>query len=169
MLYLDLSELDRASSERRWLWSARRRPALAWFRSERTTYGDPVRSARPVGPRRSSNGRPASGRRGPIRLLTHLRYFGYCMNPVSLLLLLRRGKDEQRRDVIVAEVHNTPWGERHCYVLDAERRRSTDRARTSRQRYRFAEGLPCLAVHVHGTSMYDWRFVDPGDATRPST
>ena len=40
--------------------------------------------------------------RGPIRLLTHLRYFGWVMNPVSSFTTLRRrryaGRDRGRRD-----------------------------------------------------------------------
>jgi uncharacterized protein len=53
---------------------------------------------------------------GPIRLLTHLRYFGFLMNPVSLYYCFDR--TGQTVDAIVAEVSNTPWNERHCYVLD---------------------------------------------------
>ena len=53
--------------------------------------------------------------RGPIRLLTQLRHFGYFMSPLNLFYVF----DECDRHVefIVAEVNNTPWNERHCYVL----------------------------------------------------
>ena len=52
---------------------------------------------------------------GPVRLLTNLRYLGYVMNPVSFYFCF----DATGSQVIavVAEVHNTPWGEQHCYVL----------------------------------------------------
>ena len=79
MLYLDLAELDDVFRGR-WLWSTRR-PALAWLR--RADYlGDPRDAARRGGARRVEP-RRAGGPTGPIRLLTHLRYFGYCFNPVS--------------------------------------------------------------------------------------
>src|SRR5690606_2627694 len=52
---------------------------------------------------------------GAIRLLTHLRYFGFGMNPISLYYCY--GADG-RPAAVVAEVNNTPWGEQHCYVLD---------------------------------------------------
>ena len=52
---------------------------------------------------------------GPIRLLTQLRSFGYCFNPVSFYYCLAPGDD--RVQSILAEVTNTPWGERHAYVL----------------------------------------------------
>ena len=55
---------------------------------------------------------------GPVRLLTHLRYFGYCMNPVSFYYCW--DKSDKTLEYIVAEVHNTPWGETHCYVLDCQ-------------------------------------------------
>jgi len=51
---------------------------------------------------------------GPIRLLTHLRYFGYGFNPVSFFYCYDAG-DALR--AVVAEVSNTPWNERHVYVL----------------------------------------------------
>jgi DUF1365 family protein len=59
-----------------------------------------------------------SGRRpaGPIRLLTQLRSFGLCFNPVSFYYCLDPAG--QRLDSVLAEVTNTPWGERHAYVLD---------------------------------------------------
>ncbi|NIL97948.1 MAG: DUF1365 family protein, partial [Planctomycetales bacterium] len=51
---------------------------------------------------------------GPVRLLTHLRHFGYYMAPLSLFYCFdTRGTLR----AVVAEVVNTPWRERHCYVL----------------------------------------------------
>jgi DUF1365 family protein len=52
---------------------------------------------------------------GPIRLLTQLRYGGTYFSPLNLYYVF----DEQDRQVetVVAEVNNTPWKDRHCYVL----------------------------------------------------
>jgi len=115
MMYLDLAEIPLLFRDR-WLWSAER-PNLASFR--RTDhFGDPQ-----VDLSEAVRGllREELGRRhtGPICLLTHLRYFGYCMNPVSFYYCWQDGTGQL--DAIVAEVHNTPWGETHCYVLDARR------------------------------------------------
>jgi DUF1365 family protein len=59
------------------------------------------------------------GRRpsGPIHLLAQLRTFGWLFNPLAVYYCW----DPTGRvvDAIVLEVTNTPWGERHCYVLDA--------------------------------------------------
>ena len=62
-----------------------------------------------------------SGRRpaGPIRLLTHLRFFGYCFNPVSFYYCFDVAGE--RIEHMVAEVNNAPWGEQHCYVLSEPR------------------------------------------------
>ena len=52
---------------------------------------------------------------GRVLLLTHLRYFGYCFNPISIYYALHPATGEV--ECIVAEVSNTPWGEMHLYVL----------------------------------------------------
>lgn len=45
---------------------------------------------------------------GPIFLLTHLRYFGYCFNPISFFFC--------PNSIVAAEVNST-FGERHTYWL----------------------------------------------------
>ena len=79
LAWLDLDELDTVFRGR-WFWSTRRL-ALARF-DRRDHLGEPSvpleRAVRDLVEARTGR-RPA----GPIRLLTHLRYFGYCFNPVS--------------------------------------------------------------------------------------
>ena len=111
MLYLDLAELDRVF-EGRWFWSTERFNVVQFRRSD--YLGDPdVPLDRAVRDRveQELGERP----RGPVRMLTHLRTFGYCFNPVTFYYCF----DEQGREVesVVAEITNTPWGERHAYVL----------------------------------------------------
>jgi DUF1365 family protein len=53
---------------------------------------------------------------GPIRLLTQPRSFGLSFNPVSFYYCLDAAGE--RVCSVLAEVTNTPWGERHAYVLD---------------------------------------------------
>lgn len=112
LMYLDLGELERLF-ERRWLWSARR-PALAWLR--RGDHLGPSELPLDRAVLDLVEARLGRRPRGPVRVLTHLRYFGHCFNPLSLFFCF---DGEDTIDGIVAEVHNTPWGERHCYVLDA--------------------------------------------------
>jgi len=120
---LDLAEIEQIFSGS-WLWSAHR-PALMRFRRD-DHLGDP---ALPLDEcvraevQRQTSIRPT----GPIRLLTNLRCLGYVINPVSYFFCY----DDDGRQVqwVLAEVHNTPWGERHCYVLSAPRDSETGRIR----------------------------------------
>ena len=114
MMYLDLEELP-AVFEPFLLWSAKR-PALAWFR-RKDHMGD-VRKPLIQSVRELIKLETGKQHSGPIRLLTHLRYFGYCMNPVSFYYCW--DEHDSQLEYIVAEVHNTPWGETHCYVLDCQ-------------------------------------------------
>jgi DUF1365 family protein len=112
LLYVDLDELSTLFSHQ-WLWSADR-PNLAWFR--RRDHLGPANQSLADSVRDLVETRTGQRPAGPIRLLTHFRYFGFAMNPISLFYCFNL--DEQVESVI-AEVLNTPWGERHCYVLDA--------------------------------------------------
>lgn len=53
---------------------------------------------------------------GKIFLLSNLRYWGYCFNPVSYYFCFDKNGNLQ---YIVDEVTNTPWKERHHYVHKA--------------------------------------------------
>ena len=102
------------------------------------------------------------GRRpdGPIRVLTHLRYFGYCFNPASFYYCYNSA--DTRVDTIIVEIHNTPWGERHCYVLNAAQ---NEHSVNTWRRHRFAKTFhvsPFIDMGIH----YDWRFRLPDDLIR---
>lgn len=152
MLYLDLAELPRLF-ERRWFWSVSR-PALARFRRE-DHFGDPAvpleQSVRDLVDRETGQ-RPE----GPIRLLTHLRYFGYVFNPVSFYYCF--DADDARVETIVAEVTNTPWGERHCYVLPQR----MNAGRDGHGRYS-PEKVMHVSPFMEMDVAYDWRFNAPGE------
>jgi DUF1365 family protein len=111
MLYIDLAELPRLFDGVPF-WSARR-PAPAWFK--RGDYLGPPEAPLDQAVRDLVFARTGQQASGPIRLLTHLRYFGYCMNPVSFYFCFNVTGD--RLEAIVAEITNTPWAERHQYVL----------------------------------------------------
>ena len=94
---------------------------------------------------------------GPIFLLTHLRYLGYCFNPVAYFYCHDR---QGALRCVMAEVHNT-FGERHTYWMDA--------ARASRRKGVLAFDVP-KAFHVSPfLSMdcrYRWTFTEPGQELR---
>lgn len=150
MAWIDLAELDMVFRGR-WLWSARR-PAVAWLRRA-DHFGDPER---PLEDAVRDLVEARTGRRpdGPIRLLTHLRYFGHCFNPVSFYYCYDATGD--RLETIVAEVCNTPWGERHCYVLP----RASARIRGPVQEFELDKEFhvsPFLPMETR----YQWRFSEP--------
>lgn len=61
---------------------------------------------------------------GPVRMLANLRYFGYVINPITCYYCFNQAEQLQ---FIVAEVTNTPWGERQSYVLDCRDGRKSHR------------------------------------------
>lgn len=97
-----------------WTWSYQK-PSLAWFR-RRDHLGDPNQPlAESIKDLIEKSGRPRP--KGKVMLLTHLRYFGFVMNPVSFYFCM----DEHGQwATMVAEVRNTPWGQVHCYIVDRE-------------------------------------------------
>jgi hypothetical protein len=104
MAYLDLDELPTLFDG--WSFASARGPALAWFR--RADYlGDPaVPLATAV--RELVLERTAIELDGPIRLLTHMRCFGHCFNPVSFYYCFNADGSSLR--AVIAHVTNTPWG-----------------------------------------------------------
>jgi DUF1365 family protein len=154
MAYLDLAELP-SCFDGSWLWSARR-PALAWFR--RADYlGDPDV---PLGDAVRELVREQTGMEvdGSIRLLTHLRYFGKSFNPVSFYYCF--SGDDDQVVAVVADVTNTPWGERHSYVMRVDH--ATDHGTVNLMRARMHKQLhvsPLMGMN----HTYDWCLTEPSE------
>jgi DUF1365 family protein len=151
MSWLDLAELERVF-ERRWFWSARR-PALAWFR--RADFLGPAHLPLDVAVRDRVQQHTGVRPRGPIRLLTHLRFFGYSFNPVSFYYVFDEA--DTHVETIVAEITNTPWRERHAYVLPVTRAKGAPHC----WRFSFAKQFhvsPFMPMDLR----YDWSFGTPG-------
>lgn len=152
LMYLDLEELPGLFTDRL-LWSAHR-VNLAYFR-RRDHLGDPAvpldQAVRDLVEQRTGK-RP----RGAIRLLTHLRYFGYCFNPASFYYCY--DPSGKRIDAIVVQVHNTPWGEEHCYVLDEARNEHPNPGFKRFQHAKEFHVSPFMPMDI----WYDWRFSQPG-------
>lgn len=55
---------------------------------------------------------------GPVRLLTQVRSLGAAFNPVSFYYCF--DADGSTLRAVLAEITNTPWGQRHAYVLAAQ-------------------------------------------------
>jgi DUF1365 family protein len=160
MMYLDLNELP-IVFQGRWFWSIENWN-VATFR-RRDHFGD---TSQPLDESVRNLVENQTGHRpgGPIRLLTHLSYFGYCFNPLSVFFCF----DESGNHIqsVVAEVTNTPWRERHCYVLPVVDAKQNCLAASSGEpeklKFRFAKSFhvsPFMAMDFE----YRWNLVGPGD------
>ncbi|MCK7593854.1 DUF1365 domain-containing protein [Pseudomarimonas salicorniae] len=155
MLYLDLDELPGLFAGR-WLWSINRRNLAEFRRSDYLGDAD-----RPLKACVLDTVAAATGQRpdGPVRLLTHLRYFGHCFNPVSFYYCFEACGE--RLHSIVAEITNTPWKERHRYVLPLRGAESLGEG----WRWDFRKAFhvsPFLPLDRD----YRWRFGAPGEQLR---
>ncbi|MGS2718227.1 DUF1365 domain-containing protein [Eionea flava] len=115
MVYVDLQEIDSVFSQTPW-WSSKKL-SLAWFRRKDffdgqasvnlydavANYVEKETSRRPV---------------GAIRMLTNLRYFGFLINPITCYYCF--DQEGQQLETVVAEVTNTPWGQRRHYIIDLQ-------------------------------------------------
>jgi len=92
------------------------RPGPVRFRREDYLGADSTPLAQAV--RDTVESRTGTRPAGPIRMLAHLRTWGHCFNPVSFYYCM--DPSGERVQEVLAEVTNTPWGERHAYVLSPQ-------------------------------------------------
>ena len=151
-LYLDLDEVDHVF-DRRWLWSSTRRNVAQFRRSD---YLGPTDIPLAEAVRQKID--KATGKRpnGPIRVLTHLRYFGVAFNPVTFYYCF--AADGVDLECIVAEITNTPWKERHAYVLPMDTAESHGRA----LQWSFPKTFH-VSPFMPMEREYDWRFTAPSN------
>lgn len=154
-LYLDLDEID-AVFRQHFLWSAHHRNLAEWRRRD---YLEPTEIPLTDAVRQRVERETGTLPRGPIRMLTHPRYAGYVFNPVTFYYCYHI--DGCTLACIVAEITNTPWGERHAYVLNVDDARFRGRSIT----WEFGKHFhvsPFMAMDRR----YDWRFTVPADDLR---
>jgi DUF1365 family protein len=109
MAWLDIDRIPELMAQSPW--TSYNRFNWASF-EERDHFGDPRISLRERVERDSrAHGVPLPD--GPIFLLTHLRYLGYCFNPISFYFCYDRSG---RVDTVLAEVNST-FGESRNYWL----------------------------------------------------
>ena len=152
-LYLDLGELPKLF-EKRWLWSLNRGNLAQLRRSD--YFGDPgvpLDSAVRDRIEAELGVRPT----GPIRLLTNGRYFGVLMNPVSFYYGF--ADDGCTLQWILAEITNTPWAERHSYLLPVASAEHRGRA----LHWAFDKAFH-VSPFIPMDRFYRWSFTVPGES-----
>lgn len=164
MMYLDLAELPHLF-DRYWCWSARG-SALARFK--RSDYhqtlndGDDEEHGElslDEAVRRTVTAQTGRRPDGPIRMLSHLRYFGYVFNPVTFYYCFDSSGTSVQ--TVLAEITNTPWKERHAYVLPTSSATRND----SIMRFEFGKEFHVSPFWPMDMS-YDWRLSVPGEQLR---
>ena len=119
MAYIDLDTLNHFL-KKSWFWNVDKKALVSFHRKD--YHGDPSKDLS-ESIRETVDKTIGLKIKGPIRLLTHLRYFGYCFNPVSFYYCFN--EDDTDVEAIVAEVTNTPWKERHAYVIQNKNKNKT--------------------------------------------
>lgn len=153
MLALDLDELGRVfNGPGKLLWSANRLNVACLLRKDH--FGDP---GVPIKQAVLDQVEQAQGERpnGRVVMLAHLRTFGYVMNPATFFYCYDQA---DRLAAIAVEIHNTPWGERHVYVLPIDK---GQRGKSS-HRFRFTKDFH-VSPFMPMDHDYDWRFNRPDD------
>ncbi|MGI8754971.1 MAG: DUF1365 domain-containing protein [Acidimicrobiales bacterium] len=127
MAWLDLAELPYALDAHP-LWSARHAAPVRYRRED--FHGDP---SVPLDQTVRDTVEANLGRRpaGPIHLLAHLRTWGWSFNPIAFYFVLT--PDRRRVDTLIAEVTNTPWHERHAYVMPVDAAEVVEPVRFAKQ------------------------------------
>ena len=118
MTYFDISKVESLLPDS-FLFKVNKPALVSYYRSD---YHGDTKLTLDESVRKTVKEQTGRNLEGPIRLLTHLRYFGYCFNPVSFYYCF--DKSDKKLEMIMAEVTNTPWNERHCYFITAKKNRS---------------------------------------------
>ena len=109
LFYCDITAISSLCNQSRWV-SEERFNCISFHRS------DYLPSSRTLLDEVKFQIRVATGQAfsGQVYLLANWRSFGMILNPIALFYCLDANNALQ---YVVVEVHNTPWNERHSYVL----------------------------------------------------
>ena len=105
---------------------------------------------------------------GRIFLLANWRYFGFQNNPIACYFCT--DTTGECLEFIVAEVTNTPWGERHSYVLPVDHTKALFQTEFQKelhvspfhgmqQRYRWSSTVPDESLAIKLTNIEDGKRV----------
>jgi DUF1365 family protein len=157
MMYLDLDELPLLFEKTRF-WSYLASNIASFKRAD--YYGD---ATKPLKAEISHLIHAATGQypRGAICLLTNMRYFGHCFNPVSFYYIFEA--DNTTLQAIVTHITNTPWGEDYAYVHDFNAEKSIKKTKngviTAFKLDKKFHVSPFMPMEID----YDWAFKLEGE------
>lgn len=90
---------------------------------------------------------------GKVFLLTTIRYFGFCFNPVSFYYCY---DDDEKLVAIISHITNTPWNEKHAYVHNCKNRNISSKGITFQKKFHISPFMPM-------DMKYKWIFTEPRD------
>lgn len=125
-LFMLLLKTDEIPAVLQKFWQLSENP-FSWARFKRSDYiGESSQSiAESVRSKIAElSARPVEDLQGDVFMLCHLRYLGLYFSPLNLYFLKRQGGSS----FMLAEVSNTPWNERHYYLIDLDNCQPHDKA-----------------------------------------
>ena len=109
-VWIDLDHISTLAEHSRW-WSVEKFNVVSFCRKDYLPGDDDLKKA-VIDKIHLETGQHFDGK---VFLLTNLRYWGYCYNPVSFYFCYDQ---KNRLQYILDDINNTPWNERYCYVHD---------------------------------------------------
>lgn len=149
MMYLDLDEIDTVFGSHWWASLKRGVRPLSFRREDYLGPGEvPLKAAV------QQRVREVTGIHvdGPVRMLSQVRVFGWVFNPVTFYFCF--DQDDEHPRVILAEITNTPWDERHTYALVC-RQAAVKNQFTMTKQFHISPFMPM-------DMYYRWSFSGPG-------
>lgn len=153
MLYLDLDELEQVFEAIPFWRVGKGFAAAAWRRED---YADPEAGDLKTVIREKAAEVLGYLPNGPVRMLTHIRYLGFCFNPVTFYYCFH--DDVEQPVAVVSEINNTPWDERFSYVTPYDQTYGCVQA-TFRKAFHVSPFFPM-------NQDYRWFFSEPGSRIR---
>jgi DUF1365 family protein len=153
MAHLFLDELDNVFSGR-YFWSVNRSNISSFQRAD---YHRPEINSLEEAVRDTFREQLGQDLKGKISVLTHLRTFGYCFNPVTFYYLW--DEDSTMPRAVLTEITNTPWGERYAKSFLWDDSDSKKSQHLFRKEFHVS---PFNGMDVD----YDWRFQCPAQKVK---
>ncbi len=157
MMYLDLDELPNLFSGMRF-WSYE---STNWANFKRSDYyGNPDH---PLKEEIANLVYQATGQapRGAIMMLTNMRYFGHCFNPVTFYYCFE--PDGTTLQAIVSHITNTPWGEDYAYIHDFKLEKTVKKTKQGDIAVFKLDKKFHVSPFMPMDIQYDWAFKLEGD------
>lgn len=147
MSWIDLDQLSSVVKTSPW-WSCERFNLVSFYRRD---FLAPIKDDLKTAVRKKIQQQTGTEFFGKVCLLTNLRYLGFSFNPVSFYFCYPEEAKYPR--FIIAEINNTPWDERFCYVLDTQ----SCPGKKGKWTFKFAKAFhvsPFMPMNL----LYQWHF-----------